>query len=477
MSTEQALLQAIREQPEDDLPRLVFADWLDEHGQSPRAEFIRVQCELSRSVETSPQWQLLKARSDTLEAAHSAEWVGPLHEHSWWCSWTFRRGFVDRVSISDHRQTLAILPPLRTAFARNAISKLDYSWSSGGFAENRVSELLRVSLNWPEVRSLRELELSYYRSGETDGWLDGEIEQLARNPHLAQLRSLKLGSDLSPDQLAQLGRGSFAASIRQFRARMGMEGDHQQWCRAWRQLPFLHQLTELDLGIDWHTDDTLATLLEAELPDVRGVNLHCNDFTDGVFSVLNRWPRLRQVHSLELMANNLGLHLLTRLAELPTDSLRVLSFGGEIYRNRATRIFLSRPGALDPDSCIRFARSQLADQLTDLMVMEVAPGGPLLRALSAAPFRSLTRLNLAWVECERGDLQRLFSADWFGRLRHLRIGRNGATDDDAELFLNCPLAPRATLSLDFGYSDSRVSEEMKQKLRERYGSRVQMSPE
>jgi uncharacterized protein (TIGR02996 family) len=31
----------------DDIPRLIAADWLDEHGESDRAEFIRVQCEIA----------------------------------------------------------------------------------------------------------------------------------------------------------------------------------------------------------------------------------------------------------------------------------------------------------------------------------------------------------------------------------------------------------------------------------------------
>jgi uncharacterized protein (TIGR02996 family) len=52
MKHEDAFLQSIREHPEDDTPRLIFADWLDEHdngknGYAPRAEFIRVQCELA----------------------------------------------------------------------------------------------------------------------------------------------------------------------------------------------------------------------------------------------------------------------------------------------------------------------------------------------------------------------------------------------------------------------------------------------
>lgn len=41
MSDRAALLAAIKAFPEADTPRLVFADWLDEHGESERAEFIR----------------------------------------------------------------------------------------------------------------------------------------------------------------------------------------------------------------------------------------------------------------------------------------------------------------------------------------------------------------------------------------------------------------------------------------------------
>lgn len=47
MSDRAALLAAIRQFPDADTPRLVFADWLDEHGESERAEFIRVQIELA----------------------------------------------------------------------------------------------------------------------------------------------------------------------------------------------------------------------------------------------------------------------------------------------------------------------------------------------------------------------------------------------------------------------------------------------
>lgn len=37
------LLLAIREDPDDDAPRLIYADWLDDNGQPLRGEFIRAQ--------------------------------------------------------------------------------------------------------------------------------------------------------------------------------------------------------------------------------------------------------------------------------------------------------------------------------------------------------------------------------------------------------------------------------------------------
>src|SRR5262249_21254931 len=46
MTEREAFLQAIRADPDDDLLRLVFADWLDEQGEHEPADFIRVQCEL-----------------------------------------------------------------------------------------------------------------------------------------------------------------------------------------------------------------------------------------------------------------------------------------------------------------------------------------------------------------------------------------------------------------------------------------------
>jgi uncharacterized protein (TIGR02996 family) len=55
MTDRAALLRAILEDPADDAPRLVYADWLDEHGDIARAEFIRLQCTLARPDAPEPE--------------------------------------------------------------------------------------------------------------------------------------------------------------------------------------------------------------------------------------------------------------------------------------------------------------------------------------------------------------------------------------------------------------------------------------
>ena len=42
-----AFMRAIIATPDDDGPRLVYADWLEESGESEYSEFIRVQCQLA----------------------------------------------------------------------------------------------------------------------------------------------------------------------------------------------------------------------------------------------------------------------------------------------------------------------------------------------------------------------------------------------------------------------------------------------
>jgi uncharacterized protein (TIGR02996 family) len=73
-STHEALLRAIGDDPDDDGPRLVYADWLEEYGLPERAELILV-CEAMRRlpVFADDYWRL-KARRDELRPKCPTDW-------------------------------------------------------------------------------------------------------------------------------------------------------------------------------------------------------------------------------------------------------------------------------------------------------------------------------------------------------------------------------------------------------------------
>ncbi len=56
MPTEADLLKAVLKTPDDDSPRLIYADWLDENGQSERAEFIRIGCRIAECDQFLEEW-------------------------------------------------------------------------------------------------------------------------------------------------------------------------------------------------------------------------------------------------------------------------------------------------------------------------------------------------------------------------------------------------------------------------------------
>ena len=82
MTAEDAFLRAILETPDDETPRLVFADWLEEHGdliQAARGELMRVQCELARWVPDLPRRTALQERESTLIRTFAQHWS----DHLW----------------------------------------------------------------------------------------------------------------------------------------------------------------------------------------------------------------------------------------------------------------------------------------------------------------------------------------------------------------------------------------------------------
>jgi uncharacterized protein (TIGR02996 family) len=87
-------LQDVLAQPDDDIPRLIYADWLEDHGDADRAEFIRVQCRLARTRRDCPALTKLRRREHFLLGRFGPTWRRALP--AWLRSGVvFRRGFID----------------------------------------------------------------------------------------------------------------------------------------------------------------------------------------------------------------------------------------------------------------------------------------------------------------------------------------------------------------------------------------------
>ena len=94
-SSHDALYRAICAHPDEDTPRLAFADLVEEAGDELRARFIRTQVTLARAPQYDPAW--VNARLSEPDAAAGgwgmAHTLPKLPGGFSWQRFEFRRGF------------------------------------------------------------------------------------------------------------------------------------------------------------------------------------------------------------------------------------------------------------------------------------------------------------------------------------------------------------------------------------------------
>jgi uncharacterized protein (TIGR02996 family) len=100
MNDEQlALLQQIRTHPDDDLSRLVYADWLEERGEQPMAELIRCHIERERLDPNSAQHFGLLMHAGMLLAQHRDRWTAEWNRRFGVTGVEFARGIPEEVEL------------------------------------------------------------------------------------------------------------------------------------------------------------------------------------------------------------------------------------------------------------------------------------------------------------------------------------------------------------------------------------------
>lgn len=185
-----AFLDAIFDTPDDDTPRLVYADWLAEHGQEHYAQFIRLQCAAARHPLWSDEANRLWEEIGRVWPRLDEEWW-PATREAWLCKeWRsalldavhFRRGFPHNgFSVSDEQLSrfmgdeiwLPWLPPAHCSLVLTPVGRWD-----------RLSSL-------PQLRRVVEVRLDYEEPWGPDE-LPDEIVRLLGSAQLCNLTKLDL---------------------------------------------------------------------------------------------------------------------------------------------------------------------------------------------------------------------------------------------------------------------------------------------
>lgn len=238
-----ALLDAVKDHPDEDTPRLVLADWLDEQGDpldAERAAFIREYIARAREIQTRRRTRV------EADAVWGRRWLGPTADLASHCY--FERGlpvlsvngprllkpdapallateafaFVQHVRLEEaggpRMGAMAALPAFRFV---PGISLYPFGSFSGGsaarfFASPHVTGLRKIVFRGvrpgavgvqaladnPALGRLRTLALPHNRL------IDKAVAALAAGKHLTNLQSL----DLSDNHIGDAGAAALAAS-------------------------------------------------------------------------------------------------------------------------------------------------------------------------------------------------------------------------------------------------------------------------
>jgi uncharacterized protein (TIGR02996 family) len=370
MTHDEAFLEAIREQPDDDAPRLIYADWLEEHGGragAARAEFIRIQCALERVPFRSPRWYALDSHASALQEEYESDWLGPFGK--WLQDHLFHRGFLYSISLKakeflDHAEELFRLGPIRAVFLSEA---RDLIHALASFSP--VSRVQMLSFIGQELRC-------------------EDLRVLCGSPHLTQLTGL----DLFHNHLDTEAVGVL------------------------RQAPFFPRLDSLNLGSN---RDIGATAVEYLVDVQESVQLKKLDL---------KFNTLGAAGVQALTSNRLFYRALTHLnlsrCDISTAGARALAHAG----GQLTRLQLNN-NALGDDGVQELAESPALAKLTQLHLRRTGLSSAAGTALARTRvLRGLTTLSLGGNRLGSHGARELASSQGLSQLTFLNLEANEIGD-------------------------------------------------
>jgi uncharacterized protein (TIGR02996 family) len=429
MTHEEAFLEAIGEAPEDDAPRLIYADWLEEGapaqrgGESERAEFIRVQCELARQNEEAPGWQALKEREQALLARHRADWLRPVDRYI--SDAVFRRGFVERCSMGARRFLDYIDEVLRWAPLQE-LKLLRINQTHEG--PERVARA-------PQLVRFRRLDLNGSHLG------DQSLSTILSSPHLRGMRTLLLGeTGLERNSIGSLSNPALAGLVD-----LDLSGNFLlNRIRLLTDTPFPFRLEALHLeDCSLTTEDAELLLAWSGLGTVQRLTLSNNPFRVTVAGRLARSPHTEQLQQLRMA--NAGVRVRGAQALASSDrllQLTALDLSGNYLGISGIRALVGAQGvqrlaelrldgnAIGPQGAEMLARWSGLDGVRELSLIDNNLGDEGVEALlRSRHLGQVRRLRLDWNNLGNASCQSLAECSHLGELRELSISWNSGIKD------------------------------------------------
>jgi uncharacterized protein (TIGR02996 family) len=429
VSDRAALLAAICAHPDEDTPRLVYADWLDEHGQGKRAAHIRAQIEHHR------------LRSADTPAAAIDEFLDARHEHADRIDWG---GTVDT--------ELGACAAARRAMEKQSFELTMESEDVPRDTSGRFESTGRGFFDSVSVYSADDLlrhAAAIFRAAPVTtvhfGHLhEGQVAEFAAAGHLARLRGLILTEEAMPEAVRALGNHPGAAGIR--RLNLNIE-DQTEWraevVAAVAVGKHWTGLKRLDLtALAFDADNALADLFAR--PQFRGLReIRAKDSPVGAAAVRAIAAHLSELRVLSVADGTVtGEGLGALAAAKALRNLRYLEL---------VQTLSQEPEAADPVALINspnlpnLCALRLACNYSrpDPKVLARAGRGPGLRALdlwgshfsaaavealAACPaLRGLWYLSLGSTRLRDVNLERLTRRAAIERLTVLDLGHNDLT--------------------------------------------------
>jgi uncharacterized protein (TIGR02996 family) len=419
MSDDDALRAAIVAAPDADLPRLVYADFIQENGDEAGAEFIRAQIELANTPEYEPfavfchthrpDWVTGDDRRDTLPNAVGVDWV-PGH--------LFRRGFGWSVQS-------AFLPALQRGV--------------------------------PQLRAREPVQsLALVNAGLPEQW-----EEFARSPWLPDIRSVWFAGLATPTEPVRvLCAAPAATGLRELKFIRGDSPAMAVLLDGIFASPLGRGLTALSLR---HSTEESGELIEAMAGATALADLTLARLSQPwqAVQVLARSELLGRLRTLRLSGSYISAGNVTELVEpAAVGGLTILDLSETYLRDSAAEVLASSPNltglrklnlndnSLGSDGVQRLARSQALGGLRSLLLRQTGTDNAAVRRLTRAPF---------WAT-----------------LVELDLTRNPVDDRGAGYLLSAETPPDLTA---LRLSVNRFAEPLREALVEKYGPAVRFVPD